>query len=216
MSDQILNITNGEYFNAHFLSKFGGVAVPFCEAMMDGEATREIYSKHFIALRAQSLGVPECEYRSKMHVYDALNSNRYQAICLWFGKDTFCQMNLLTLLAYLEQIQYVGALKLNYIDDETFQVLEADIDVTLGIYETIFEEILIAKRTPREVGVLCAEAIDLYFDYHSEHGMLANLIKTNAHKDRTALIGLLLKQSKNYGLSDLQAEKLIHSHLSNG
>ena len=29
--DEILNITNGDYFNKYFIAKFGGVSVPFCE-----------------------------------------------------------------------------------------------------------------------------------------------------------------------------------------
>ncbi len=213
MHGEILNITNGEYFNEHFISKFGGTAVPFCEAMMDGEAVTDIYSQQFITLRAKSLGVTENEYRAKMYVYDALKNDDYQTICLWFGKDTFCQVNLLTLLAYLEQIKYHGELKLNYIDDETFEVLDSDIDVNLGIYSKIYEDVLISKTVSDDVGVLCTRAIDLHFDYHSADGQLAKLIRANAHKEKMALIILLLEHSKEYGLSDLQAENLINSNL---
>ena len=215
MHSKILNITNGEYFNEYFISNFGGVAVPFCEAVMDGDVVKDIYSEQFIILRAKSLNITENEYRAKMYAYDALNSNKYQTICLWFGKDTFCQVNLLTLLAYLEQIQYHGKLKLNYIDDETFEVIEGDIDVELGIYGKIYEDVLISKCLPNDVGVLFKNAINLYFDYHSENGVLANLVKANANKERTELICLLLEQSKDYGLSDLQAEQLINFNLSN-
>ena len=215
MHNKILNITNGECFNEYFISEFGGTAVPFCEAMMDGEAVTNIYSQQFVALRAESLNVTEKEYRAKMYVYDALKGNDWQTICLWFGKDTFCQMNLLTLLAYLEQIEYQGALKLNYIDDETFEVLDADIDVELGIYHKIYEDVLISKIVPDDVGLLCSRTIDLFFDYHSDNGKLAKLVRTNAHKEKPELISLLLKQSKDYGLSDLQAERLINSNLSN-
>ena len=44
MSGKILNITNGDAFNRYFLSEFGGDAIPFCEAMMDGDTVYEIYS----------------------------------------------------------------------------------------------------------------------------------------------------------------------------
>ena len=57
MDNKILNITNGEYFNDYFISQFGGIAVPFCEAMMDGETVENIYSQQFIELRAKSLNV---------------------------------------------------------------------------------------------------------------------------------------------------------------
>ena len=213
MDNKILNITNGEYFNDYFISQFGGIAVPFCEAMMDGETVENIYSQHFIELRAKSLNVTVNEYKSKMYVYDALGNNDYPSICLWFGKDTFCQINLLTLLAYLEQIEYQGEIKLNYIDDETFEVLESDIDVKPGIYKKIYEDVLIARHAPNSVGVLVAGTIDLFFDYHSQSGELARLVRDNADKERDELICLLLERSKDYGLSDLQAEKLINSDL---
>ncbi len=215
MHNKILNITNGDYFNKTFISEYGRTAVPFCEAMMDGEVTADIYSPQFIAIRAKMLNVTENEYRARMYVYDTLKNNNYQTIHLWFGKDTFCQMNLLTLLAYLEQIEYQGELKLNYIDDETFEVLDADIDIKLGIYNKIYEDVFISKSVPDDVGVLCAKAIDLYFDYHSENGKLANLIRANTHKEKMELVCLLLGQSKDYGLSDLQAERLIGSNLPN-
>ena len=216
MHNKILNITNGDYFNAHFMSRSGGTAIPFCEVMMDGKAVTNIYSQQFIALRAEALNISENEYRVKMHVYDTLKNNDYQKICLWFGKDTFCQVNLLTLLAYLEQIEYQGELKLNYIDDETSEVLDTDIDIKLGIYSKIYEDVLISKIVTNDVGVLCARAIDLFFDYHSDNGELAKLVRANAHKGKTQLISLLLEKSKDYGLSDLQAERLINSILPEG
>ena len=209
MYNEILNITNGDCFNEYFISQYGGVAIPFCEAMMDGDVVANIYSEEFVTLRAKSLNVTEDEYRGKMYVYASLNDKNYQMIHLWFGKDTFCQVNLLTVLAYLEQIEYQGELKLNYIDDETFEVLESNLDVKLGEYNKIYKDVLILKNVPDDVGVLSARAIDLFFDYHSDNGELAKLVRANANKDKTDLISLLLEQSKEYGLSDLQAERLI-------
>lgn len=209
MRNKFLNITNGEYFNQYLISKTGEESVPFCEAIMDGEVVPNIYSEQFISLRAKALNVNEDEYRVKMYAYNVIQNNEYETICLWFGKDAFCQVNLLTLLAYLEQIQYRGVIKLNYIDDEIFDVLESNIDVELGIYGKIYEDILISKYMPDNIGILSARAIELYFDYHSESGVLANFIRANSNKPTIELIAILLENSKEYGLSDLQAEKLI-------
>lgn len=208
----ILNITNGDCFNEYFLSKFGGEAVPFCEAMMDGNTALDIYSDEFIGLRSEELGVSTEVYKAKMHVQTALAGNKYEELCLWFGKDTFCQTNLLTLLAYLEQVKYGGQVVLNYIDDETFEVIEDHIPVTLGSYKKLYEDILITKKHPTDLGVLDAEAIELYFDYHSDNGALAHLVRENSNKNDMALICLLLEASKAYGLSDIQAIKLIEKH----
>ena len=207
-----LNITNGDYFNQYFISRFGGIAIPFCESMMDGDTAAIIYSQQFVELRAKSLNVTENEYRSKMYVHEALKNKDYRSICLWFGKDTFCQVNLLTLLAYLEQIQYKGKLNLNYIDDESFEVIESNIDVELGIYRKIYEDVLIMKAAVKDVGVLDERAIDLFLDYRSDEGALAKLVRINANKEKGELIHLLLEKSKEYGLSDLQAEKLVKNN----
>ena len=209
---RILNITNGDYFNDYFLSKFGGKAVPFCEAMMDGDTVSDIYSDEFIETRSKELNVSSEEYKAKMHVQIELTKSRYSELRLWFGKDTFCQTNLLTLLAYLEQIKYRGKVILNYIDDETFDVIEDSIPVTLGIYKKLYEDILIAKRHPTALGVLDTEAITLYFDYLSDNGALARLVREHSDKDDIALICLLLENSKAYGLSDLQAKKMIEKY----
>jgi hypothetical protein len=213
MKEEILHITNGDYFNNYFTKKIGGLAVPFREVIMDGEVVDIVYSDEFIKLRAKTLNVSENEYRSKMSVCEILSKNIYSTIYLWFGKDTFCQMNLLALLVYLEQIKYQGKLILNYIDDVTFEQIESNIDVKLGVYKKIYRDVLISKYKPKELGVLEARAVDLYFDYHSNNGMLATLIKNNADKSKSELLSLLIEASKDYGMSDLQAERLINFYL---
>ena len=84
--------------------------------------------------------------------------------------------------------------------------------MALGAYNKLYQDILIAKKRPTELGVLNAEAIDLFFDYHSADGALARLVRENSDKDVMTLVCLLLEKSSAYGLSDLQAEKLIKKY----
>ena len=217
-NDGVLNITNGDSFNEYLLKKYGGEAVPFCEAMMDGDTVPCVYSDEFVALRARTLGVSYEEYRSKMHVYNALKKD-YSQLRLWFGKDTFCQANLLTLLSYLEEIGYGGSVVLIYIDDGTFEIKSPEIDIKLGcrkigFYKKIYEKILVSKCRSEKFGSLISKAFDLYFDYHSDDGALACLVRENLHMDDTALVTLLLEKSSEYGLSEQQAEKLIKKYRS--
>ena len=214
VDNKTLNITNGDYFNQYFIEKFGGAAIPFCECIMDGEVTLDILSDEFINLRTKALNVSKEEYLSKMQVPGALSSNKYSRLCLWFGRDTFCQMNLLTLLAYLEQIKCCSKITLCYIDDATFDIIENDIDVKLGIYKQIYKYILISRQIPNDLGVLNPRAIDLYFDYHSDNSTLSALVKANTEKSKTELISILLEASEEYGLSDMQAQRIIDSTLS--
>ena len=213
MDEKVLNITNGDCFNGYFISRFGGVAVPFCEAVIDGDVVEDIYSDDFVALRGKCLNVSVGEYRSKMHAYDALNNGDYTSVSLWFGKDTFCQVNLVTLLAYLEQIQFKGDVKLNYIDDRTFKTIERDIDVKLGGYKDLYRQILIEKRMPCDVGVLSKKAIELYFDYHSRNGRLVALARSNKDKCRKDLLKLLQNEGEDYGLTISQLDKIISTAL---
>ena len=208
---KVLNVTNGDYFNEYFLKNSQEYAVPFREAMMDGVTCKNIFSKEFIKLRSRD--VKEAEYVFKMEVCEYLKDESISELHLWFGKDTFCQMNLLTLLAYLEQIGFNGKVLLNYIDDENFSVIDEKISVTLGIYEKTYEEVLILKQKPCDIGVLYAEAIELYFDYLSSEGALARTVKENQHMRKNKLIGLILEKSRKYGFSDLQAEKLIDKYV---
>lgn len=209
---QILNITNGEYFNEYLLSKTHETAVAFNEVMMDGDTTPLIYSDEFIMMRANVLNISPDEYNAKIQVYNELTQNTYSELRLWFGRDTFCQMNLLTLLAFLEQIDFKGEVTLIRFSDEDIYTIHSFEPANLGIYKKLYEDILIHKRMPDNVGVLTSKAIDLYFDYISENGVLATLVKQNAGMDENELVKLLLENSKDYGLSDLQAKKLIEAN----
>ena len=210
MNSEVLYITNGECFNEYFINKYKEISFPFNECIMDEEVHEDIFSNEFILMRSKALNVSEEVYNNKMVIPIVLKEKMYKKICLWFGKDTFCQMNLLTLLAYLEQINFSGKINLNYIDDETFEVIENDINVKLGIYKDIYKDVLINKVFPNEFGVLNARAIDLYLDYYFKDGELINIVKKNINKDKDELVSLLLSVSKEYGLSNLQIEKMIN------
>jgi hypothetical protein len=113
------------------------------------------------------------------------------------------------LLAYLEQIEYRGGVTLNHIDDETFDIIDSNINVTLGMYKELYNEIFILKQNPTTAGVLFSKAIELYFDYHSTNSTLSKIVSENSDKEDMDLLLLLLKSSKEYGLSDIQARKII-------
>ena len=207
----LLNIANGDYLNDRFSKEKEGEFFPFREAMFQGLATSTILDNEFIKVRAKSLGVSEEYYKEKAKdVLELANCHsKYSKIKLWFGKDTFCQLNFLTLLAYLEQINYIGQIELVLIDDETGNVIVDGINVVLGEYLNVYKTILLEKQMPKSLGIIEKYAIELYFDFLSPNGELASLIKQNQNLTEEALIILLLNNSKDYGLSDLNVKELI-------
>ncbi len=210
----VLNVTNGDYFNGYFCKKYKERAVPFREAMMMGKACPKVFCDEFIAVRASLLGISQQQYRKNAKEIINLRADKdnYSRLGLWFGYDTFCQLNLLTLLAYLEQINYVGEITLNIIDDESFCVLKSGIRVALGEYKDIYENVLVKRIPAAETGVISKEAIELYFDYLSPDGVLAKAIKSNRDMDKDKLVGFIMSISKQYGLSELQAMELIRKY----
>ena len=207
----MLNITNGDYFNEYFKKNINPCAVPFREAIMQGDATAKVFSDDFVLARSKSLGVSKEKYleyaKDLLREFERLN--QIEKIELWFGMDTFCQLNVLTLLAYLEQRNYSGKVFLNFIDDETFAVVGEKVEVKLGLYEQIYFDAVVNKRTPKEYGVLDKGAIDLYFDFLSPSGQLAKIVLNGANEPRQDIVIKLINESKDYGLSDLLAEELI-------
>ena len=217
----LLNITKGDYFNRYFLEKLNidyiGNAFPFREAMIDGPAHADVFSNAFICTRAKALSVDEHFYKEKAkELLDFCeNHTQYTQLCLWFGADTFCQVNLLTLLALLEKINYQGKISLYVIDDESFEILQKDIPVTLGIYTNLYQQILINHTPVANVGTLNQKAFDLYFDYLSNDGALAKFIIENREQDKDFLVKELISRTKDYGLSDINIQNLIKRVLKN-
>lgn len=214
----MLHITNGDAYNAHLETESGVCATPFREAMMDGDVPDGApFSEAFIRARARHHGVTEEAYREHMRGVLSLRSShgRYTALSLYFGRDTFCQMNLLTLFAYLEELGYAGTVSLSLIDDETQAVIGAQIPVALGGYRTRYREILCKRRMPTSLGVIDPHAVALYFDFLSDEGLLARTVKAHPEEGETALIIRLLEISADYGLSDGMARDLIAKYREN-
>ena len=85
--------------------------IPFCESMISGKVTeKEPFSQDFISERCKALGVPIDKYR-KRFAGQLLKMRAGDEVHVYFGEDLFCQLNLITLLAYLERI---GVSKVTY------------------------------------------------------------------------------------------------------
>lgn len=208
----VINITNGEFYNKFFEEQTKNKGIPFNEVMMSGPAVFPVFSNIFIEKRSKYHSISSDEYIDKMEQIIYLKNiiNEVTTINLFFGNDTYCVINLLTLLAYLEELKYKDTITLNIIDDYSFETIESGINITLGIYDDLYKNIVINKEKQANLGVLSIRAIDLYFDFLDNNGYLARIVKENINKSVDDLAVLLLDASTEYGLSDLLILELIN------
>ncbi|OPZ34762.1 MAG: transcriptional repressor DicA [Tenericutes bacterium ADurb.BinA155] len=210
-----VNITNGDCFNAFVKERFEENFVPFREAMIEGNTTAIPFSDSFDIVRAKFHETDVASYREHMAEFYALiaHTKELKEITLWFGEDTFCQMNLLSILAYLDRAGALGIASTIVIEDSSRKVIRPKEKVVLDSYPSKYIELMVkGKKTTFRDPFLNLAAAD-YLDLHDEQGTLAQAIKEKK--------GLLNKKemaeyvwglTRRYGLGDLQVYQLIERY----
>lgn len=209
----ILHVLNGfhmlkRFKNNNFI-KENQTYVPFNEAMCWGEADTKIFSDSFIKKRVKALKTTEPEYRKiVLRSLEPLFKEKFDIIVLWFGDDMFCQMNLITVLAYLEQSGYTGdvlfCMTLERIDD----ILPDAFEINVEGYSDIYQAVIYNHKTPdRKLLPVTYQAIKMYLNYRTEESLIIKYIRNNLDKEH--LINDLLDRFPEYGLGDLQYQTMI-------
>ena len=211
--EDVLNILNGQMMYEEFKTKKlmgNSDYVPFNEAMCVHPTTRKIFDDEFIQIRAASHH-DTIEHYTEL-VIDSLEPlfrNQYNYIVLWFGEDVFCQMNLLTLLAYLEQAQYKGRVFLNSFRDDEFKVNQTELQ--LGSYSAVYEGVLIHHQKPTATLLpVMYQAVELYLSMQNENNEVAKYIKNNGHLSTEELVKQLITLFPTLGFGDLQYIEIIN------
>lgn len=217
LGTNILHVLNGEemlkIFTENGLMQVGDF-IPFNEAMCYGPSSKTIFSEEFIEIRSDVHRVSKQEYRN--HVvdrFDPLKQQNYAGIILWFGSDMFCQINLLTLLAYLSQIDYQGQIIFHLIDEHAYEV--EVIKITNNHYQKIYEQVVIQHTTPEEeMFPVLAEGVKLYLHYQQPNNELTQFIREHPDIDTKELLTKLFITFPHYRLGDIQYMQLIQSERS--
>lgn len=209
----VLHLLNGQVMYEEFKdNKLMGNAdyAPFNEAMCVHATTKQVFSQAFIAARASGHHDSVENYIAK--VIDPLHPlfhKPYKCIVLWFGEDMFCQMNLLTMLAYLEQSGYAGRVFMFSFREDEFKVSETEL--TLGRYAAVYEEVLIRHQKPSsDLLPIMYQAANLYLDMlHERHAVVKYI---SSHKDlpTSELLINLFERFPSIGYGDTQYLELIH------
>lgn len=211
--EHVLNILNGQVMYDEFKGKNimgNSDYAPFNEAMCVNASSKNIFSEEFIKIRAKGHDVLVEEYINKViHPLTTLFTNKYKCILLWFGEDMFCQMNLLTLLAYLEQSDYRGRVFLNSFREDEFKVRQTELK--LGDYRTIYEDVLLKHNKPSvKVIPVMYQAINLYLEMLKDDNRVIKYISKNINLSTSELLGRLFELFPTIGYGDLQYIKLIN------
>lgn len=205
-----LNITSGEYFNNYIKTKYPGIFIPFNEAMITGPIDSHIFSRNFIQIRSNYHNVTINEYKAKISTLLNIEYIKsFNMINLWFGEDTFCVINVITILAYLEQINYTGQVFYTRIDDFTNEILKEKEELKLNDYNKIFQTTLINKSKINTKDYFINNAIEQYLLLYNHNDQVSQFIKNNINLNEEELLINSLNISKDLGLSDIIISKII-------
>lgn len=209
----ILNITNGECFNNYIKKKSEGLYVPFNEAMITGHTTLNIFDDEFINDRSAFHNITKEEYIKKLNnIHDQNFVKSFTEIILWFGHDTFCQINLLTLLAYFNQINYPGNVYLIIIDDYTNEIIKQKEQISFINMKHIYNTVITKKKYIETNNDLLNNAIKSYLDFTFGKDETSTYIKNNLKQDHDTLLKNCLSLSVKQGLSDIIISQLINDY----
>lgn len=209
----VLNILNGQMMYEEFKNeKLMGDSeyAPFNEAMCVNLATTQVFNEEFIKTRAEGHNSSIESYTKKViDPLENLFAKTYKCIVLWFGEDMFCQMNLLTILSYLEQSSYEGKVYLNSFREDEFKVDQ--IELELGNYSSIYNEVLVNHKKPsRKVPPVMYQAIDLYLEMLKEDNIVMKFISINQGLSNHELLIKLFQLFPTIGYGDSQYIELIN------
>ncbi|MFC7680175.1 AraC family transcriptional regulator [Paenibacillus sp. GCM10028914] len=209
---EVLNILSGQAMFEEFSSQqLMGESdyIPFNEAMCVHETTRSIFSDEFNKVRSKGHQVSLSEYASiTLAPLENLFSKKYPCIVLWFGEDMFCQMNLITVLAYLEQVAFEGTVYYHAVREQTYDVKETEI--ILGNYQDIYEAVLCQHRLPDvETIPVMYQGITMYLEWLQKDNDITRYIRDHQNQPEHELIQSLLHLFPHYGLGDTQYIELI-------
>ncbi|PEU29793.1 AraC family transcriptional regulator [Bacillus wiedmannii] len=211
--NDVLNILNGQMMYEEFKTeKLMGDSdyAPFNEAMCVNPATTQVFDEDFIKTRAEGHNSSVESYTKKViDPLEKLFTKNYKCIVLWFGEDMFCQMNLLTILSYLEQSYYEGKVYLNSFREDEFKVSQTEIK--LENYHSAYKEVLVNhEKTSVEILPVMNQAIDLYLEMLKEDNTVMKFISKNKDLSTQELLTKLFHLFPTIGYGDSQYIELIN------
>ncbi|WP_101842715.1 AraC family transcriptional regulator [Halobacillus sp. Marseille-P3879] len=212
---QILNGTEmyKNFKETHFLEP--ELMIPFNEAMCYGAACEDLFSDEFTEIRAKVHHVTPAQYAEiTLNPLEPVFCGNFDHIALWFDEDMFCQINLLTILAWLDQTDYKGSVDLHLVG-EHFQPVNYYSLKVKGYYQ-LYKQVVIHETSPQKVYPSPLNmGIELYLNYLKKDSDLMLYIQKHQEVPIKELVPLLIDNFKDYGLGDTQYAEIIKSYRQN-
>jgi hypothetical protein len=210
-----LNLLNGQamydYFKkTRFLKE--ETIVPFNEAMCYGDTSLKLFSDEFTLIRAKVHHVTPEQYSDiTLKPLKPFFYKDFDHLALWFDEDMFCQINVLTILAWLDLTDYKNIIELNIVGDR-FEFKERFTLKAEGYY-SIYKQVLIQKQYPSSLlPAPLKKGVELYLIYLKKDSELTRYIQRFKNVSERELVPKLIEEFKEYGLGDTQYLEMIRSN----
>lgn len=207
----ILHIASGEIVASVLKEKGIKNVIAIHEAMCEGDTVSNFFSNEFIQKRIEAYGISEQEYQPfYFGLMKQLPSTK--RIELYFDHDMFCVINTITLLAFLEDMQYKGIVIFHLIaQDGTANVLNT-FSLSLGIYKNVYIQVLINKEVSYTGIKHFDEGIHMYLEYKKPNNKIIQYIKENLDLSREQLCNTIMQSFKDYGVGDVSIYQMIDKY----
>ncbi len=183
----------------------------FGEAMIDGIIKDSApFSQHFINERAKVHGIHADKYRKKFAQH-LLKMRAGDDVHVYFGEDLFCQLNLITLLAFLEK-QGIDKVTYHVVFEDEMKETALIEDLETAGFSEIYKAVLVSHQSATVPLEIMEKGIMLFLDYLDENGKLATFIRSNETDSVLQLSVKIIKQLPEYGLGVEQCAAVINKY----
>lgn len=207
-----LHMTNGMATLTVFKERnlnFDGELAPFNEAMCDGNATSDIFGADFIEERASVHGGLLEDYEEiVLNPLKPFFMLDYDLLTLYFDEDMFCQINLITILGYLDKNNYEGRIILNLLN-AGFKIIKSVEIKCIGFYQ-VYLQVLINHIFPECIlPEVMLDGVINYLQLVKDDNEVDTFIRNNLTLNENELLDELFEKFSHLGLGDLQYLKRI-------
>jgi hypothetical protein len=222
----ILNIVNGTALKEYLVDKWQNDEriISFNESMITGKSSEIIFNDEFFHLRAASLGISYDQYLEvTVAELDELLHKPHAKIALWFDEDMFCQINALTLCAYLDSIHFEGKVRFNMIQQDFWrynveEIVIRSYKLDVRGYYSLYKDVLLRNVFKKNNVSILAEmkkGISLYENYISDTSEIRTAIKEmiQNHQSKSYIIKEISEIYPNYGIGDYNIALLYHKEI---